>query len=80
MDAYWRRDEEHEWKNSLRFTAGDAFGATPAVVSLFNEEPAVIAQRMMHFAADTLGTSFLSLELLALPLNFPSHNRQSQFR
>jgi hypothetical protein len=40
---YWRLDEEKN-KNTLRLTAGDAFGATPALVSLNDEEPAVIAE------------------------------------
>lgn len=51
---YWRLDEE-KFPFSLRLTAGDAFGATPALVSLNDEEPAVIAERMLRISFDTFG-------------------------
>ncbi|MGH3070991.1 MAG: bifunctional metallophosphatase/5'-nucleotidase [Gaiellaceae bacterium] len=41
--------------NTLTLTAGDAYGAAPPVSSFNDEEPAVIAQRMMGIQADTFG-------------------------
>lgn len=41
--------------NTLTLTAGDAYGASPPVSSFFDEEPAVLAMRMMGFDADTFG-------------------------
>jgi 5'-nucleotidase len=41
--------------NTITLTAGDAFGATPPLVSFFDEEPAVKAMNIMGFDADTLG-------------------------
>lgn len=41
--------------NTLTFTAGDAFGASPPISSFNGEEPAVLALRMMGLDADTFG-------------------------
>lgn len=41
--------------NTLTFTAGDAYGASPPVASFNGEEPAIVAMRMMGVDADTLG-------------------------
>lgn len=41
--------------NTLTFTAGDAYGATPPLSNFFEEVPAVLAQRLMGFDADTFG-------------------------
>lgn len=41
--------------NTLVFTAGDAFGATPPISSFFEDEPAVRALNMMGLSADTFG-------------------------
>ena len=40
---------------TLTLTAGDDFGATPPLSSFFNEEPAVLAERMMGMQVATLG-------------------------
>lgn len=41
--------------NTLTMTAGDAFGASPPLSGLFDEEPAVRAMNLMGFDADALG-------------------------
>ncbi|MGH9314181.1 MAG: bifunctional metallophosphatase/5'-nucleotidase [Vicinamibacterales bacterium] len=41
--------------NTLTFTAGDAYGASPPISGFFDEEPAVLAMRLMRFDADTFG-------------------------
>ncbi len=41
--------------NTLTLTAGDAYGASPPVSSFNDEQPAVLAQRMMGIDADTFG-------------------------
>ncbi len=41
--------------NTLTLTGGDAYGASPPLSGFFNEEPAVLAMRMMGFNADTFG-------------------------
>jgi 2',3'-cyclic-nucleotide 2'-phosphodiesterase (5'-nucleotidase family) len=41
--------------NTLTFMAGDSFGATPPISNFFEDEPAVLSQRMMGVSADTLG-------------------------
>jgi 2',3'-cyclic-nucleotide 2'-phosphodiesterase (5'-nucleotidase family) len=41
--------------NTLTFMAGDSFGATPPISNFFEDEPAVIGQRMMGIDADTFG-------------------------
>ena len=40
---------------TLTLTAGDDFGATPPLSSFFNEEPAVLVQRMMGMQVGTFG-------------------------
>ncbi len=41
--------------NTLTFTAGDAFGASPPLAGFFDEVPAIKAMNLMGFTADTLG-------------------------
>ncbi|MBI4260709.1 MAG: 5'-nucleotidase C-terminal domain-containing protein [Actinobacteria bacterium] len=41
--------------NTLTFTAGDSYGASPPLSNFFDEEPAVRAMNLMGFTADTLG-------------------------
>ncbi|MDQ3822303.1 MAG: 5'-nucleotidase C-terminal domain-containing protein [Actinomycetota bacterium] len=53
ISARWQQDRlAHP---SLTLTAGDDIGATPALSSFFNEEPAVKAQRMMGIQVGALG-------------------------
>ncbi len=47
--------EEADNPNTLIFTAGDDFGATPPLSNFFDEEPAVRAQRIMGLDAGTFG-------------------------
>jgi 2',3'-cyclic-nucleotide 2'-phosphodiesterase (5'-nucleotidase family) len=54
LSAYFRADRAAN-PNTLTFTAGDAFGATPPISSFFEDEPAVRALNMMGLDADTLG-------------------------
>jgi 5'-nucleotidase len=54
ISTYWQRDRAAN-PNTLTFTAGDAFGASPPIASFFNEEPAVKAMNLMGFDADTFG-------------------------
>jgi 2',3'-cyclic-nucleotide 2'-phosphodiesterase (5'-nucleotidase family) len=51
--ARWAEDRQA--LPTLTLTAGDDFGATPPLSSFFNEEPAVIAQRMMGIQVGTFG-------------------------
>src|SRR5687767_13415179 len=41
--------------NTLTVTAGDAFGASPPLSGFFDEEPGVLAMRMMGIDVDTFG-------------------------
>jgi 5'-nucleotidase len=53
LSARWQQDRlAHP---TLTLTAGDDFGASPALSNFFNEEPAVKAQRMMGIQVNTLG-------------------------
>ena len=53
ISARWQQDRlAHP---SLTLTAGDDFGASPALSSFFNEEPAVKAERMMGMQVGALG-------------------------
>jgi 5'-nucleotidase len=53
LSARWKQDRlAHP---TLTVTAGDDFGATPALSNFFNEEPAVKAERMMGIQVNTLG-------------------------
>jgi 5'-nucleotidase len=54
LSSYWRADRAAN-PNTLTLTAGDAFGASPPLSGFFDEVPAVLAQRMMGFDADTFG-------------------------
>ncbi len=54
LSAYWQADRAAN-PNTLTLTAGDAFGASPPLSGLFNEEPAVLAMNLMGIQADTLG-------------------------
>jgi len=53
ISARWQEDRlAHP---SLTLTAGDDFGATPALSNFFNEEPAVKGERMMGIQVNTFG-------------------------
>lgn len=54
LSTYWKQDRAIN-PNTLTFTAGDAFGASPPLSGFFNEEPAVKAMNLMGFTADTFG-------------------------
>ncbi len=54
LSAYWQSDRAAN-PNTLTFTTGDAFGASPPLSSFFNEEPAIHAMNLMGFDADTFG-------------------------
>lgn len=54
ISSYWKADRAAN-PNSLTFTAGDAYGASPPLSGLFDEVPAVRAMNMMGFTADTFG-------------------------
>jgi 5'-nucleotidase len=53
ISARWQQDRQAH--PTLTLTAGDDFGATPALSNFFNEEPAVKAQRLMGIQVNTLG-------------------------
>jgi 2',3'-cyclic-nucleotide 2'-phosphodiesterase (5'-nucleotidase family) len=53
ISARWQEDRQAF--PTLTLTAGDDFGATPALSGFFNEEPAVKAERMMGIQVNTLG-------------------------
>jgi 5'-nucleotidase len=54
ISTYWKQDRLAN-PNTLTFTAGDAFGATPPLSGFFNDEPAIKAMRLMGIQVDTLG-------------------------
>ncbi len=54
LAAYWDLNRA-EYPNTLTLTAGDSFGASPPVSNYFNEEPAILAMRMMKVDVDTFG-------------------------
>jgi 2',3'-cyclic-nucleotide 2'-phosphodiesterase (5'-nucleotidase family) len=54
LSAYWQADRAAN-PNTLTLTAGDDFGATPPLSNFFEEEPAVLAQRMMGIQVGTFG-------------------------
>jgi 2',3'-cyclic-nucleotide 2'-phosphodiesterase (5'-nucleotidase family) len=54
LSAYFAADRAAN-PNTLTFTAGDAYGASPPISSFNEERPAVLAMRMMGFDADTFG-------------------------
>jgi 2',3'-cyclic-nucleotide 2'-phosphodiesterase (5'-nucleotidase family) len=53
ISARWKQDRLAF--PTLTLTAGDDFGATPAIVNFFNEEPSVKAQRLMGIQVGALG-------------------------
>ena len=53
LSAYFQADRSNH--PTLTLTAGDDFGASPPLSSFFNEEPAVLAQRMMGIQVGTFG-------------------------
>ena len=54
LSSYFKADRAAN-PNSITFSAGDGFGATPPLAGFFNEEPAVRTMRMMGFDLDGLG-------------------------
>lgn len=54
LSSYWQADRAAN-PNTLTLTAGDAYGGSPPLSSLFNEEPAVKAMNLMGIDVDTLG-------------------------
>jgi 5'-nucleotidase len=54
LSTYFRRERAKK-PNTLLFTAGDGFGATPPIVSLFEEKPAIEALNYLGLTADTFG-------------------------
>lgn len=54
LSAYFKQDRATN-PNTLTFTAGDAYGASPPLSSFFGEQPAVEAMNLMGFDADTFG-------------------------
>jgi 2',3'-cyclic-nucleotide 2'-phosphodiesterase (5'-nucleotidase family) len=54
LSTYFQQDRALN-PNTLTLTAGDAYGATPPLSNFFNEEPTVLAMRLMGFQADTFG-------------------------
>ena len=53
ISTYWKTDRlAHP---TLTLTAGDDFGATPPLSGFFNEEPAILAQRLMGIQVGTFG-------------------------
>jgi 2',3'-cyclic-nucleotide 2'-phosphodiesterase (5'-nucleotidase family) len=54
ISSYWQADRAAN-PNTLTLTAGDDFGATPPLANFFNEEPAVLAQRLMGIQVGTFG-------------------------
>ena len=53
LSARWQQDRQTH--PTLTLTAGDDFGATPALSNFFNEDPAVKAQRLMGIQVNALG-------------------------
>jgi 5'-nucleotidase len=53
ISARWQQDRQAH--PTLTLTAGDDFGATPALSNFFNEDPAVKAQRLMGIQVNALG-------------------------
>ena len=53
LSAYFR-DERTTNPRTLTLTAGNAFGASPPLSSVFDDVPAVLSMRLMGFDADTV--------------------------
>lgn len=54
LSSYFKAERAQN-PNTLTLTAGDAFNASPPLSSFFEEEPAILAMRLMGFDADTFG-------------------------
>lgn len=55
LASYWQREARSFHGPTLRFTAGDSFGATPLLSSSFGQTPAIEALRLMRVDANTFG-------------------------
>jgi 5'-nucleotidase len=55
ISSYWDADEAAFSGPTLRLTAGDDFGASPPLAGFFNEQPGVMAERMMGIQVNTFG-------------------------
>lgn len=55
ISAYWQRDRAEYPRRTLSFTAGDSIGASPPLSNFFDEEPAIIAMRLMGIKVNTFG-------------------------
>ena len=55
ISTFWQHDRASHVGPTLSLTAGDDFGATPPISNFFDEEPAVLAQRMMGIQVGALG-------------------------
>jgi 2',3'-cyclic-nucleotide 2'-phosphodiesterase (5'-nucleotidase family) len=54
LSSYFAADRAAN-PNTLTFTAGDAFGASPPLSGFFDDTPAILALNMMGLSADTFG-------------------------
>ena len=54
ISSFWQYDRSLN-PNTITLTAGDDFGATPPLSGFFNEEPAVLAERIMGIQVGTFG-------------------------
>ncbi len=54
ISSYWQADRAAN-PNTLSLTGGDDFGASPPLSNFFDEETAVLAQRMMGIQVGTFG-------------------------
>lgn len=54
LATLWKRDRA-EYPATLAMTAGDSFGASPALSYLFSDVPAIMGLRMLGVGVDTLG-------------------------
>jgi 2',3'-cyclic-nucleotide 2'-phosphodiesterase (5'-nucleotidase family) len=54
LSQFFKEDRARN-PNTLLFTAGDSFGATPPLVSLFEERPAIEVLNYLGLTADTFG-------------------------
>jgi 5'-nucleotidase len=54
LSSYFQQDRANN-PNTLTLTAGDAYGASPALATFFDEMPAVEAMNLMGFDVDTFG-------------------------
>jgi 2',3'-cyclic-nucleotide 2'-phosphodiesterase (5'-nucleotidase family) len=54
LSSYFQAERANN-PDTLTLTAGDAYGASPLLSGFFDEEPAVLAMRLMGFDADTFG-------------------------